>query len=228
MAEPAAKRARTESKPVLFSYWRSSCSWRVRIALALKDVEYSYEAVNLLKGEQRSEDHVKRNVMGQVPAYIVSEGDDAVGQSLAIMEYIDEAHAGYPLLPKDLLQRAKVRELCNIIASGIQPIQNLAVLKKVGADFGDEHKTKWAQYWITEGFKALEKALERTAGKYCFGDEVTMADCCLVPQIYNAGRFNVDFSAFPLIKRIGEELDKHPAAKKAHPDNMPDAPKKEA
>eukprot|EP01059_Diplonema_ambulator_P010708 TRINITY_DN20715_c0_g3_i1.p2 TRINITY_DN20715_c0_g3~~TRINITY_DN20715_c0_g3_i1.p2 ORF type:complete len:225 (+),score=117.47 TRINITY_DN20715_c0_g3_i1:261-935(+) len=223
MSEQPAKKAKTEAEPTLYSYWRSSCTWRVRIALAIKGVEYKYEAINLLKGEQRSEEHVKRNVMGQVPAFVVD--DKVLGQSLAIMEYIEEVYSGPALLPSDPFEKAKVRELCNIIASGIQPIQNLAVIAKIGQDFGEEHKPKWANYWITKGFESLEKELEKTAGKYCFGDEVTMADCCIVPQIYNATRFNVDFESFPIIKKIGENLAEHPAFKKAHPDNMPDAVK---
>eukprot|EP01064_Diplonema_japonicum_P033602 TRINITY_DN6679_c3_g1_i1.p1 TRINITY_DN6679_c3_g1~~TRINITY_DN6679_c3_g1_i1.p1 ORF type:complete len:237 (+),score=73.63 TRINITY_DN6679_c3_g1_i1:33-713(+) len=226
MSEPAAKRAKTEaaSEPTLYSYWRSSCSWRVRIALAIKGVEYKYEAVNLLKAEQKTDEHVgKRNVMAQVPAFVVD--DKVIGQSLAILEYVEEAYKGPSLLPENALERAKVREICNIIASGIQPIQNLAVIVKIAKDFGEEHKPKWAHFWITKGFEALEKELEKTSGKYCYGDSVTMADCCLVPQIYNATRFNVDFSKFPIITKIGAALAELPEFKKAHPDQMPDAQK---
>ena len=168
---PPAKKARVEeteeakpepkeAKPVLYSYWRSSCSWRVRIALAVKNVDYDYVAVNLLDGEQKSDEHVKnRNVMAQVPAFVV--GDKTISQSMAILEYIEEKYEGPALLPKDLTERAQVREICNIIGSGIQPIQNLAVMKKIGADHGDKHKVPWNNYWITKGFEGLEILLAK-------------------------------------------------------------------
>ena len=152
------KRSKPETL-TLYSYWRSSCSWRVRIALAVKGVDYKYEGVNLLKGEQKAEGYTNdKNVMKQVPALDVGD-DGVVGQSLAIMEYIEEVYPGPSLLPSSPLDKAKVRELCQIIACGIQPIQNLAVIAKIGADFGDEHKPKWANHWITQGFESLEKAL---------------------------------------------------------------------
>eukprot|EP01063_Lacrimia_lanifica_P022090 TRINITY_DN29798_c0_g1_i1.p1 TRINITY_DN29798_c0_g1~~TRINITY_DN29798_c0_g1_i1.p1 ORF type:complete len:227 (+),score=126.83 TRINITY_DN29798_c0_g1_i1:58-738(+) len=225
MGEPAAKRQKTEAakeKLALHSYWRSSCSWRVRCALALKGLDYEYVPVNLLKGEQRSEEMKKLNPMGQVPAFVVD--GQALSQSLAIMEYIEETHAaGTALLPKDAFARAKVRELCGIIATGIQPIQNLAVIKMIAAEQGDDKKMEWAKHWITVGFEALEAAMEKTAGKYSHGDEVSMADCCLPPQIYNAGRFKVDMSKFPTIARVGKALEEHEAFQKAVPEKMPDA-----
>ena len=161
MTEPPTKKQKLSvEEPVLYSYWRSSCSWRVRIALELKEKKYAYKAVNLLKGEQASEEHVsKRNVMAQVPAFEV--GGDIIAQSLAILEYIEETADGHALLPKSPIQRAKVREICNIISSGIQPIQNLAVIKKVAADFGEEHKMPWGKYWIEQGFVSLEKELAK-------------------------------------------------------------------
>ncbi|KAJ9467640.1 putative maleylacetoacetate isomerase 2 [Diplonema papillatum] len=220
--EPPAKKAKVE-KPILHSYWRSSCSWRVRIALAYKNIDYDYEAVNLLKGEQKANKHIQRNVMAQVPALIVENA--VLGQSLAMLEYLEEKFPDPPLLPSDPLERAKVREICNIIASGIQPIQNLVVLNKVAADFGEEHKIPWGNFWITKGFEALELVLAKTANKYCFGDKFTMADCCLVPQVYNAQRFAVDLSRFPLISRIYIELEKMKAVKDSSPDQMPDAVK---
>eukprot|EP01060_Flectonema_neradi_P036880 TRINITY_DN725_c0_g1_i1.p1 TRINITY_DN725_c0_g1~~TRINITY_DN725_c0_g1_i1.p1 ORF type:complete len:222 (+),score=51.60 TRINITY_DN725_c0_g1_i1:53-718(+) len=217
------KRAKPDTL-TLHSYWRSSCSWRVRIALAVKGVEYKYEAVNLLKGEQKGEKYVaEKNVMKQVPSLDV--GDDVLSQSLAIMEYIEEVYPGPSLLPDSAIDKAKVRELCQIIASGIQPIQNLAVIAKIAADFGEEHKPKWANYWITQGFVSLEKQLQKTAGKYCFGDQITMADACLIPQIYNANRFAVDMTQFPTIVKVKKNLDEVEVIRKAEPENMPDAQK---
>jgi len=229
MTEPSAKKQKladgsakpAAAKPVLHSYWRSSCSWRVRIAFALKDVDYDYVAVNLLKGEQRGDSNTKLNPMGQVPALIVD--GEALHQSLAIMEYIEETYDGPALLPKSTMARAKIRAMCDIIATGIQPIQNLAVIKMIAAEQGDAKKIEWAKHWITEGFVALEKEFEKYSGKYSYGDSITMADCCLPPQIYNAGRFSVDMSKFPNIARVGQALEEHPAFKKAVPAEMPDA-----
>jgi maleylacetoacetate isomerase len=159
----------------------------VRIALALKGIEYEYKAVHLLKdgGEQFLKDYQSKNPQCEVPAL---EIDGVVlTQSIAIMEYLDETRGPPFLLPKDdLKKRAQVRSLSNIIACGIQPIQNLKVLQYVGA----EKKAEWGKHWIEQGFNGLELALGKTSGKYCLGDEITMADLCLVPQVFNAQRCN--------------------------------------
>ncbi|XP_076821961.1 putative maleylacetoacetate isomerase 2 [Clavelina lepadiformis] len=206
----------------LYSYWRSSCSWRVRVCLALKKQEYEYIPIHLVKdgGEQRKESFRNVNPMAQVPTFV--HGDVIISQSMAIMDYIDNKFEGYSLLPKDLALRAKVKEICEIICSGIQPIQNLSVLQKIG----EANKMEWAHHWIQSGFDSLEKVLQKSSGKYCVGDDITMADACLVPQVYNANRFKVDMSKYPNISRIEKSLAEQPAFIKAHPDNQPDCPQK--
>lgn len=196
-------------KPILYSYWRSSCSWRVRIALNLKEIPYDIKPISLIKsgGEQHCNEYREVNPMEQVPAlqigeyldcefcisyilinivsnlYMYVDGHTLI-ESLAIMHYLEETRPQRPLLPQDVHKRAKVREICEIICSGIQPLQNLIVLIHVG----EEKKKEWAQHWITRGFRAVEKVLSTSAGKYCVGDEISMADCCLVPQVFNARR----------------------------------------
>lgn len=208
----------TSNKPILFSYWRSSCAWRVRNALAIKNVEYEYKEVNLLDKAHLGEEYRKLNPMGQVPAFIID--GTCLTQSISILEFIEEYYPDVPILPKSPLLRAKVREICEIISSGIQPLQNLSVLKKLG----DERKMKWAHDCIEYGFVALEQILSTCSGKYCVGNAITMADCCLVPQVYNAHRFNVDMNAFPIIKKIDENLLELDAFKVAHPSKQPDCP----
>ncbi|KAK3094067.1 hypothetical protein FSP39_023719 [Pinctada imbricata] len=205
---------------ILYSYFRSSCTWRVRIVMNLKGLDYEYSAVNLIKdgGQQRTDDYSAVNPMQQVPALMVN--GEVLTQSVAIMEYLEEKYPENPILPKDLISRAKVRQIAETIAGGIQPLQNLVVLQKIG----DENKAEWAKFWIDKGFVALESMLEKTAGKYCYGDSVTMADVCLVPQVGNANRFNVDMSKFPIISRVNEELEKLEAFQKAHPFVQPDCP----
>lgn len=206
------------SKPVLYSYFRSTCSWRVRIVLAHKKIDYEYQPIHLLKKEQVDEEYIKVNPMGQVPALIV--GDKMLTQSISIMEYLEESYPQMPLLPKEPLLRAKVREICEVIGSGIQPLQNLSVLQKIG----DEKKMEWGHFYINKGFIALERLLAGCAGKYSVGDQVTLADCCLLPQVYNANRFKVDMSQFPIINRIHEELSSLESFKAAHPSKQPDCP----
>ncbi|KAG0210305.1 Glutathione S-transferase zeta-1 [Mortierella sp. GBA30] len=207
-------------RPVLYSYFRSSCSWRVRIALNLKKIDYEIRPINLLKGEQRTEEYLKIQPFGFVPAYIDNKTGQTLIQSVSILEYLDETHTSYPLLPKDPLERAKVRALVQAVAMDIQPVTNLRILKYVG----DEKKAEWAKHFMAEGFKALEAMLEKTAGVYAFGDSITMADLALVPQVYNGVRFNVDMSAFPIISRINSTLSKIPEFKAAHPSQQVDCP----
>ncbi|XP_973541.3 probable maleylacetoacetate isomerase 2 isoform X2 [Tribolium castaneum] len=207
-------------KPLLYSYWRSSCSWRVRIALNLKEIPYDIKPVSLIKtgGEQHTNEFREVNPMEQVPALHI-DGVTLV-ESLSILAYLEETRPQRPLLPHDVVKRAKVREICEVIASGIQPLQNLVVLIHVG----EEKKNEWAQHWINRGFRAVEKLLSASAGKYCVGDEITLADCCLIPQVFNARRFHVDLRPFPIILRIDRELENHPAFRAAHPSNQPDCP----
>ncbi|XP_076326388.1 maleylacetoacetate isomerase-like isoform X2 [Tachypleus tridentatus] len=210
----------SSSKPILYSYFRSSCSWRVRIALALKGIEYEYRPVNLIKagGEQHLEDFRKLNPLEKVPALVIN--GHTLTQSLAIINYLDEEYPQNKLLPVDPLMKAQVNIVADTIACDIQPIQNLVVLQYVG----DEKKAEWGKYWITKGFTGLEKLLLTTAGKYCVGDSVTLADLCLVPQVYNANRFKVDMTQFPLISRINHALCQLEAFQISHPANQPDSP----
>lgn len=171
-------------QPILYSYWRSSCSWRVRICLNLKEIPYDIKPISLIKsgGEQHCNEYREVNPMEQVPALQI-DGHTLI-ESMSIMQYLEETRPQRALLPQDFHKRAKVREICEVIASGIQPLQNLIVLIHVG----EEKKKEWAQHWITRGFRAVEKLLSTSAGKYCVGDEITLADCCLVPQVFNARR----------------------------------------
>ncbi|XP_077395670.1 maleylacetoacetate isomerase isoform X1 [Festucalex cinctus] len=207
------------SKPVLHGYFRSSCSWRVRIAFALKGMEYDQVPVNLIKGggQQLTEEYKTLNPMQQVPA--VEMDGITLSQSLAIIQYIDETRTGPRLLPLDPKKRVQVRMISDLIASGIQPLQNLHVIQKIGAE-----KVPWAQHFINRGFEALEPLLKQTAGKYCVGDEISMADICLVPQVYNAERFNVDMSLYPTIQRLNQTLVKIDAFQTSHPSRQPDTP----
>ncbi|XP_020485763.2 maleylacetoacetate isomerase isoform X2 [Labrus bergylta] len=209
----------TQTKPVLHGYFRSSCSWRVRIAFALKGIEYDQVPVNLIKdgGQQRTQEYKTLNPMQQVPA--VEIDGITLSQSLAVIQYLDETRPGARLLPADPKKRAHVRIISDIIASGIQPLQNLYVIQKIGAE-----KVQWSQHFIDRGFQALEPLLKETAGKYCVGDEISMADICLVPQVYNAERFKVDMEQYPTIKRLNQTLLEIDAFKVSHPSNQPDTP----
>ncbi|XP_073494228.1 maleylacetoacetate isomerase isoform X1 [Phyllobates terribilis] len=214
-------------KPLLFSYFRSSCSWRVRIALALKGIEYDLRPVNLIQdgGQQRTDEYKRVNPMQQVPALRID--GVTLSQSLAIIEYLEETRPLPPLLPGDPLKRAQCRMISDHIASGIQPVQNLDVLQRVG-----DGKLEWALHYITRGFQALELLLRDTAGHYCVGDEpiislcpqVTMADLCLVPQVFNADRFQVDMTPYPTISRISQALLQLEAFQISHPSRQPDTP----
>ncbi|KAI5616719.1 maleylacetoacetate isomerase isoform 2 [Silurus asotus] len=206
-------------KPVLHGYFRSSCSWRVRIAFALKGIEYDQVPVNLVKdgGQQLTDQYRAVNPMQQVPAVTID--GITLSQSLAIIQYIDETRPLPRLLPVDPQQRAQVRMISDVIASGIQPLQNLTVLEKVGSE-----KIQWAQHYINKGFNALESILKQTSGTYCFGNEISMADICLAPQVYNAERYKVDLDQYPTIKRINQTLMKIEAFKVSHPSCQPDTP----
>ena len=228
-----------DNEIVLYSYWRSSCSWRVRIALNLKNIKYKYVAVNLKQGEQLDDKYgSKLNTMQQVPTLLID--NQTLTQSVAIMEYLDESrrYSGHRLLPDDSKSRALVRIITEIINSGIQPVQNLSVMKRIVGirkeyeSFDDEQKVKYMFKWgkdiIESGFIALEQLLSKlNNGKgfnYCTDDNnVTMADICLVPQVYNANRFGVDMSKFPNIQRINDNCLKLKAFQDAEPSKMIDA-----
>lgn len=226
----SAAKKRKVSKPLLHSYWRSSCSWRVRIALNMKKIDYDYNAVHLLKdgGHQLKEDYARKNPSKELPCLEIDGLE--LSQSTAIIEYLAETRAedGAPLFPKSPQERYQVRTICNLIGNDIQPVQNLRVLlhimkEKEGKDAKTKAKLGWGKHWIDLGFQALEKVLEKTSGKYCVGDNVTAADLYLVPQVYNANRFGVDMSQFPTIFRVEKTLSELPDFKKAHPAAQPDA-----
>ncbi len=209
----------------LYSYFRSSASYRVRIALAIKGLPYGTIPINLLKSEQKESAYTKLNPQGKVPALI--DGNHLLTQSLAIIEYLEEMHPFPALLPKPAHERGRVRALSHAVASDIAPLNNLGPLKFLTEDLklSDDDKNRWYQHWIAEGFSALEHLLAESdyTGKFCHGDEPTMADCVLVPQIFNAKRYNADLSAYSTIMRIAETCEQHPAFQAAHPSKQPDA-----
>lgn len=208
----------------LYSYFRSSASYRVRIALNLKGLPYEAVPINLLKGEQKTDAYKAINPQGLLPALV--EGGHTITQSLAIMEYLEETHPTPALLPKSPAERARVRALCLAIACEIAPINNLGILNylKDSLSASDEQKNAWIQHWIGKGFSAVEQMLkDGKSGTYCHGNTPGMADCVLVPQLFNARRFNCDLAPYPTIMRIAEHCEEHPAFAAAHPSKQPDA-----
>jgi maleylacetoacetate isomerase len=206
----------------LYHYWRSSCSWRVRLSLEFKGLSWNPVSVNLLEGAQKSDEHLKRIPSGTVPVLAIKDAqfDEEVflQDSTAILEWLEENYPEKPLIPNGSIEKARVRYLCQIISSGIQPIQNLKVLHHV--DSKGLNKKEWGAHWIESGFNALENALSEASGKYSFGDTITLSDFYLIPQCYNANRFGVDLSKFPNINRINESILSEEFSKKAHPDHF--------
>ena len=198
----------------LFDYWRSSAAYRVRMALNLLKLPYDSQPVDLVKGEQRGADNVARNPQGLVPTLEID--GLRLTQSLAIIEYLDETRGG--LLPKTPGDRAHVRALSYAIAMEIAPICNLTVREHVGS-MGAMSSEAWCRHYISKGLTAFE-AMLTSAGRYCHGDMVTMADLCLVPQIYNAERVGIDVTSFPQTARIVANLRDIPAIAAAHPDRV--------
>jgi maleylpyruvate isomerase len=209
----------------LRSYFRSSCSWRVRISLAYKGLSYETIPVHLLKdgGQQHGEPHRHANPMRELPVLMV--GDEPLAQSMAILEYLEEVHPSPSLLPQDHLGRARVRQMAEVINSGIQPIQNLRVMQKLQKDFSLEKADamKWSADWIRFGFDALEVLVAKHSGKYCFGNEPSIADACLIPQLFNARRFSVDLEVYPNLTRVESALNAIEAFQASHPSQQPDA-----
>ncbi|XP_017010941.2 probable maleylacetoacetate isomerase 1 isoform X1 [Drosophila takahashii] len=211
----------TNPQPLLYSYWPSSCSWRVRIALAIKKIDYEIKPTSLVKtaSEHAYTDEYKEvNPMQKVPSLKID--GHTLCDSVAIMHYLDETRPEPALLPQDPIKRAKVREIVESICSGVQPLQNSAVLGHIGK----EKSLEWAQHWISRGFQGLEKILSQSAGKFCVGDELTMADICLVPQVRNARRYKADLSSYPTIVRLDEYLQKLDVFQTTHPSKQPDCP----
>ncbi|MDP1782985.1 MAG: maleylacetoacetate isomerase [Hydrogenophaga sp.] len=209
----------------LYNYFRSSASFRVRIALALKGLDYEYLSVHLAKGEHKLPDYADIAVEGLVPLLELDDGT-RLTQSMAIIEYLDELHPTPALLPADALGRARVRALAQIIACEIHPINNLRVLKYLSKDLKVDEDTKntWYRHWVRSGLESFERQLaQQPASTYCLGESPTLADCCLVPQIFNGQRFNVDFSGLPRTMSAFDACMKHSAFQKAQPSACPDA-----
>ena len=210
----------------LYGYFRSSAAYRVRIALNLKGLDYDQIPVNLVKGEQRGDDHLMRNPQGLVPSLVLDDSS-VINQSLAICEYLDEVHPEPALLPVNALERARVRALAQSVACEIHPLNNLRVLKYLVRGMGADEAAKlaWYHHWIAQGFTALEATLSNapSSGDFCHGDTPTLADICLIPQVYNAERFECDLSAYPTIQRIAANCRSLPAFEKAAPEVQPDA-----
>ncbi|MDR3510084.1 MAG: maleylacetoacetate isomerase [Caulobacteraceae bacterium] len=207
---------------VLHSSWRATAPYRVRIGLNLKGLAYEYRPVNLLAGEQRGEAYRAINPQGLAPALIVD--GRVMTQSLAILEWLEETCPEPAFLPRDPADRAAVRAMADIVACDIHPLNNTRVGRALGAlGVSDADQLGWIRRWITDGFCALEPMIARHGGGYCFGDAPGLADCCLVPQVYSARRFGVDFGPFPAIAAAAERAGAHPAFAAAHPDRQPDA-----
>lgn len=211
----------------LYSYFRSSASYRVRIALNVKNLPYEYVPVHLVRdgGEQLKPEYRAVNVDGIVPTLI--DGHEVMPQSLAIIEYLEETHPEPPLLPKTPADRAYVRSLALQVACEIHPLNNLRVLKYLKHTLRVENDAKdaWYRHWVDTGFATLEAHLasDGRSGKLCFGDEPTLADACLIPQVFNAQRFNVDTSKYPTIQRIYDHAMQIDAFARAAPGVQPDA-----
>ena len=205
----------------LYSYFRSSAAYRVRIAMNLKGIDYDMVPVNLLTGEQKSDDYRLLNVEGLVPVLETDHG--LLTQSLAILEWLEEQYPDPSILPQDSWQRAQVRSLAYAVSCDIHPVNNLRVLKYLQNDMqqSDEDKINWYKHWINTGFSALEQKLSEQ--QYCWGEKPTIADICLVPQVFNALRFKVDMKAYPKITGIYERCNQLKAFIDAAPENQPDA-----
>jgi maleylacetoacetate isomerase len=210
---------------ILYSYFRSSAAYRVRIALNLKNINYEIRPVHLLKngGEQLKADYLALNPQGRVPVLVV--GNTVLSQSSAIVEYLEEVYPNPPLLPANAIERAYVRSLAQIIACDIHPLNNLRVLDYLKGSIKDEFQQAWRSHWIQEGFTALEQLLQKSAyrGRFCFGDTPGMADVFLIPQVYNALRYGCEMKSYPLISGIYENCMQEASFSNAAPENQPDA-----
>jgi maleylacetoacetate isomerase len=208
----------------LYNYFRSSASWRVRIGLALKGLSHDHVAVHLQKNEQFAEGFAARQPSQLVPALELDDGR-WLSQSLAILEYLDEAHPEPPLLPRDAVARAQVRALAQDIACDIHPINNLRVLRYLKRAMGHEQDDidRWYRHWVATGLAVVERRLTQTTGAFCFGDTPGLADCLLVPQVYNAQRFECPLHAYPIVQRVNAACLALPAFAATHPDACSDA-----
>ncbi len=213
----------------LYSYYRSSCSYRVRLALAFKGLAYQIHPVHLVKngGEQHLPDYAALNPQEQVPTLI--DGDFILTQSMAMLEYLEEKYPAPPMLPQDLQQRAYVRQIAQIMVADIHPLNNLKVLQHLSTDLqvNQAQKTEWYAKWVKTGFAATEKILARSAyrtGKFVCGDQPSLADFCLIPQVYNAVRYDIALDDYPVIKAINDHCLTLDIFDQASPEKQPDTP----
>lgn len=210
---------------ILHGYWRSSAAYRVRIALNLKGLEYQQKSVHLVKngGEQHLDAYAALNPNKLVPT--LEDGEFCLNQSMAILEYLDLKYPNTPLLPANLADNMKCRALALDIACDVHPLNNLRVLQYISGPLGQDEKAKMAWYfhWLEVGFGAFEHSIRVTAGDYCFGDEASWADICLVPQVYNALRFGFDMTPYPIINKVVAHCNAQQAFIDAAPENQPDA-----
>lgn len=206
----------------LYTYYRSTSSYRVRIALGLKGLGWQAVPVNLLQGQQRGAGYLALNPQGRVPALRTDQGELLV-QSPAILEYLEEAYPDPALLPADAAARARVRGVAAIIGCDVHPLHNVAVLNRLReAGHGEVQVNQWVGHWITQGLSAVEQLISDHG--YCFGAAPGMADVYLIPQLYAAERFAVDLARYPRIRRVAALAGQHPAFQQAHPSRQPDAP----
>lgn len=208
----------------LYNYFRSSASFRVRIALELKGLPYDYAPVHLVKGEHKLPAYQQVAPATLVPT-LETDGGEHLWQSMAIIEYLDETHPEPALLPKDAVGRARVRALAQLIACEIHPLNNLRVLKYLTRELKVDEDTKntWYRHWVRDGLEAFERQLQtQPASTYCFGETPTLADCCLVPQIFNGKRFNTSFDGLTRTMAAFDACMAHPAFQKAQPSSCPD------
>lgn len=212
------------SQVTLYNYFRSSTSYRVRIALHFKGISFEYKPVPLLESAQHRPEYLALNPQGEVPTLI--HDSKSIAQSLPILEYLDEVFPEPRIYPRDAYARAKVRQFCENINSYLHPLGNLKVLKHLETRYGASQADKeaWIAHWYAPGFTALEKMLQESAGDYCFGGEITAADFCLIPALFTAKRFNFSIDNYPIVRKIEKNCLEHPAFKKAHPMVQPDTP----
>lgn len=208
----------------LYNYFRSSASFRVRIALELKGLSYDYVPVHLVKGEHKQEKYAAVSAAMLVPT-LETDGGELLGQSMAIIEYLEELHPQPPLLPSEAAERAHVRALAQLVACEIHPLNNLRVLKYLVNELkvGEEAKNAWYRHWVRNGLEMFERELARLpVSRFCFGNTPTLADCCLVPQIFNGRRFDVDFSGLPRTMAAFDACMEQVPFQKAQPSSCPD------
>jgi maleylpyruvate isomerase len=209
----------------LYGYWRSSAAYRVRIALHLKNLEFQLVSVHLVNngGEQHSAAYAELNPNQLVPTLV--DGDIKLHQSMAIINYLDARYPDLPLYPENIVDKAMVQAMAFDVACEIHPLNNLRVQQYLSNTLtvSEQQKTQWTHHWMALGFNALELQLAQYSGTYCFGDEITVADICLIPQVYNALRFKLDMSPYPNILRVVAKCNEHPAFIAALPERQADA-----